>query len=109
MKRKLQIYYGILFAALILAPCLVFLAVRSHIDTTNYENTAQAEFPVIGRTLSNGTPVTIDNFPSLFEDWFNDHLPFRNQLLTLNSFFDYTVLKTSSSDQVIVGKDGWLF
>lgn len=109
MKNKLQNYYVFLFVALILLPCVIFALVRNHVDTTNYENTAEAEFPVIGQTLSDGTKVTIDNFPSLFEDWFNDHLPFKNQMLTLNSWFDYAILHTSSSDEVIVGKDGWLF
>ncbi len=108
MKKLFQYYYLGLLTVVILLPVLVFQIFQSHFDTENYENRTLAEFPTIGEDL-NGIPVTIDNFPDLFEDWFNDHLPFRNFLLSLNGRLDYEILHTSSSESVIVGKEGWLF
>ncbi len=108
MKKAFQYYYLGLFTVVLLLPVLFFGVFRSHFDTNNYENRTLAQFPVLGEYID-GVPVTIQTFPGMFDSWFNDHLPFRNQLLTLNGRLDYEVLGTSSSESVIVGKDGWLF
>lgn len=52
---------------------------------------------------------SIGKFPKAVEDYIDDHLPFRNQLIALNSAIDYYLFHSSSSDRVVVGKDGWLF
>jgi len=113
MKKTVQYFYIALLIALVLSPFAVFKIFERQIDTNNYENRTLADFPVPGHTVNTGTifetEVTIDSFPGLFDSWFNDHLPFRNQLLSLNGMFDYKILKSSASESVIVGKDGWLF
>lgn len=91
-----------MFAVLILAPTAFFAVFRNHFDTANYENRTLAEAPVIGKT-------SIDEFPSTFDDWFNDHLPFRNQMLEIKGLADYNVLHATDNTSVIIGKDGWLF
>ena len=91
-----------MFIILIMVPVLLFSVIGKKLDTTSYENRTLATMP----TLS---PETITTFPSSFESYFNDNLPFKNQLVFLNGLFDYRVMKTSSSDSVIVGKHGWLF
>lgn len=102
MKKSTQIYYIVILTVMILVPVAFFAVFGKYFDTTNYENRDLAKKPVLSLD-------TIDSFPSDYETWFNDHLPFRNQLLTLNGWIDYHYLHTSSSDTVIVGKDGWLF
>lgn len=52
---------------------------------------------------------TISDYPGAVEDYINDHLPFRNQLIQLNSAIDYYIFHSSQSDRVLVGKDNWLF
>lgn len=110
MKRPVKIIYIVLFLALVIVPLPLFLVVRGQVDTTNYEERTLSPFPFTQEAEEYyGGATTLDSFPTQFEDWFNDHLPFRNQLLTFQGLFDYRVLKTSSSQSVIVGKDGWLF
>lgn len=48
-------------------------------------------------------------FPELYDAYYNDHLPFRNCLMNIYANIQYSLFKTSISDDVIVGKDGWLF
>ncbi len=105
----MQILYVILLAVLILLPGAFYCVIRGQVDTTNYEQRTLAVLPWSQEAKDSGQVTTIETFPTQFEDWFNDHLPFRNQLLTLQGLLEYKVLKTSSSDSVIVGKDGWLF
>lgn len=102
MKKAVQRIYIAVITVFVLAPVAVFALVGKYTDTANYENRTLAKAPVPGET-------SVENFPSDFESWFNDHLPFRNQILSLNGWIDYKFLHTSSSDTAIVGKDGWLF
>ena len=78
-------------------------------DTGNYEERSLSPLPYSQEAKDAGLVTTLETFPAQFENWFNDHLPFRNQLLTLHGLTEYKLLKTSSSQSVIVGKDGWLF
>ena len=109
MGKGTKILYLVIFAVLILVPVAAFLLVQDYVDTTNYEQRTLAAFPYSEESASDGEPTTYATAASEFESWFEDHLPFRNQLLTLYGLFEYEVLKTSTSDSVIVGKDGWLF
>lgn len=104
MKKQLQIFYIALMTVSILLPVVFFTLFKSHFDTANYENRTLAEMPALSADRA-----SIEAFPNGFTNWFNDHLPFRNQLLTLNGRIDYSVLHSSSSETVIVGKEGWLF
>ena len=103
MKKTLRNYYIILLVLLVLLPTAFFAVFGRFFDTTNYENRTLAAFP------ATATLEDAENFPGRFESWFNDHLPFRNQFVTLNGILDYEVLGTASSESVILGKDGWLF
>ena len=109
LNKGMQVLYILLMTALVLLPAVFFCVIRDHVDTTNYEQRTLASLPGSQEAKDAGMVTTVETFPSQFEDWFNDHLPFRNQLLTLQGLLEYKVLKTSSSDSVIVGKDGWLF
>ncbi len=63
------------------------------------------------RDLAQMPVLTAENyasFPREFEAYLNDHMPFRDALITTGSVSDYLLFGTSSG-KVIVGEDGWLF
>lgn len=109
MKKPVQVLYAALLGALVAAPFGASYVLRNHLDTTNYEQRTLSPLPFTQEAKDSGLVTTIETFPSQFESWLNDHLPFRNYLLTLQGELEYNVLKTSSSSSVIVGKNGWLF
>lgn len=92
----------ITFFLLICGVHLLWLAVGNHMDAENYENRESAERPVF-------SIHKIEEFPSAYEAYYNDHLPFRNGLIRLNSEIEYYIFQSSSNQNVIKGKDGWLF
>ncbi|MCQ2518990.1 MAG: hypothetical protein MJ107_00520 [Lachnospiraceae bacterium] len=51
----------------------------------------------------------IEGYPSSFENYWNDNIPFRNQMIRLNNSIDYYMFKTASNNKVEIGKNGWLF
>ena len=101
-KKAVQYFYITALTVLILLPVAFFTFFGKYFDTTNYENRELAPKPTLSL-------ATIESYPADFESYFNDVLPFRNQLVFLNGLIDYKIFQTSSSDSVIVGKDGWLF
>lgn len=51
----------------------------------------------------------IETYPAAYEAYYNDHLPFRDVLIKMYNSMMVHVFHTSSSDDVILGKDGWAF
>ena len=41
--------------------------------------------------------------------WFSDHFFGRQELISCNNFLTANILKTSQTDSVVLGKDGWLY
>ncbi len=99
LKKKIFIF---IFVLSLTAPTLLFIAFRDRVDTTNYENRALAERPAL--TLSG-----ITEFPSRFEDWYNDHAPFKNYFVQAKNAMDTRIFGLTSLDSVTLGKDDWLF
>ena len=102
MDKKKSIILIIIFFIVSVLPGGVYFFIGEYVDVKNYEN----------RTLSLKPVFTIKNyetFPMEYESYYNDNIPFRNQLIKLNNSIDYFIFKQSSSDDVVIGKDGWLF
>ena len=102
MTRKKAIVFVVLFFIFIALPNTTFFFVGKYIDTKNYENRSKAQRP----------PLTLDtysDFPKKYEKFFDDNIPFRNQLIRLSSSIDYFLFGQPSDKRVVVGKDGWLF
>ena len=62
--------------------------------------------------MSEQPKLTVDNYGTFaeeYDNYFNDQLPFRNNLIKLNSWIDYFVFDRSANSKVIIGKDNWLF
>ena len=103
MKKRIGSW--ILMIAFVVIICLswgIWFFAQPLADNTNYENRQKAEVPEL--SLS-----TYQSFPTLFTSYLSDRIPFRNELISLNSSIDYYVFHKSTSDYVLPGKDGWLF
>lgn len=68
------------------------------------ENTELAEWPSI---LEDGKRN--ERYLSDVGAYFEDHFAFRQELVTINSFLRGKILKESTTKQVIVGKNDWLY
>lgn len=59
-----------------------------------------------------GVPGTLPKaraFPRAFESWFNDHFGFRGPLVRAHSILKVRGLGMAPSDEVVIGKHGWLY
>ncbi len=55
-------------------------------------------------------PSFLDPFPKDYEAYYNDHFQWRNGLIRLKNYINYYTFKQSSlPNEVLVGKDDWLF
>ncbi len=105
MKNKLLFT---LFLLMLTAPVVTFAFVKDYIDSENYENRVFAERPRL-------SVQTLPSFPQKFDDWFNDHLPYKNQLVMANTIKNdwigvgTTAMEYMTGSMVIRGKDNWLF
>ncbi len=105
MKKK--ILCAVFLAALII-PTISWLFLRPALSSENREKREYAAFPEL--SVSNYTNIAPE-----FEKWFNDRLPYKNQMTALNAEIKkQTKLESNWMDYigglgVIFGKDGWLF
>lgn len=102
MKKSTAFIYNAALIILIICPVILFLLFGKYIHSENNENRALKEMPAL-------SVFDISSYPSEFEAFFEDNLPFKNSLVLVNSYINYKVFKTSNSPNVIVGRDGWLF
>lgn len=91
---------AVLFVVMLLLPAPLWLLLAPVMDRENHENRTLASFPA--------TDTGIEEWPAAFEDWLNDHAPFRNEFMSLNGRLNWAVDTLDSSD-VLLGKDHWLF
>lgn len=104
MKTITQRIYMVILTILILIPVVLYAVIGKYLDssTADKENRVMTEMPTLANTQ-------ISEFPTLFDAYMNDNLPYKNYLVTINSMADYYLFNTSSSEDVIVGDKGWLF
>lgn len=105
MKNKLLF---ILFLLVLTAPAVTFPFAKDYIDSENHENRRFAEAPEL-------SPGKLSAFPAQFDEWFNDYLPYKNQLVMTNTLKNdllgvgTTAMEYMTGSMVIRGKDNWLF
>lgn len=100
-KKTICILWIIIGIILFILPVLSYPFAKGYLDETNYENRYFAEKPIF----------TVENYRVYavrYEEYFNDHLPYRNQLVRGMNLLKYRVFQENVG-QVINGKDGWLF
>ena len=102
-NKTINIIIIVLFVAIIFLPQFLSCIFKDNVlEVSNTENRKLKDKPSL--TLSN-----ITEYPKEFDDYYNDHLPFRNKLRKMWSLINYKFFSTSIDNNVIIGKDKWLF
>lgn len=101
-KKILYTVYTVVFMGICIAPAALMPLKKSN---SSLENRVLAEKPKI---MTESGSLNLDFF-SQFDDYFSEHFAFRQELVTLDSKLHAEIMGTSSDDDVIVGKDGWLY
>lgn len=101
-KNTCKKLYMILFLTVLCMPFPIWFLFGYFFDTENYENRNLETKPIFSID-------TYGEFTAACTAYFEDNLPFKNALVSLNSRIDYFLFHASSSDRVIIGEDGWLF
>ena len=83
-------------------PNIIYRIFYKNFDHTNYENRTFASKPIF--ILTN-----INEYPKKYEEYFNDYLPFRNELVRLKNLNDIFVFNNLVHKDLILGKEKWLF
>ena len=109
MTRGKAAAWLICFALLLAGPGAVYFFARPLLNAENTENRQLAEMPSLSFAGGKELADSLKAFPSLFNSFYNDHVPFRSQLIELNSILNVELLGDSASDSVVLGKDNWLF
>lgn len=91
----------ILFLCFLIMPNIIYRIFYKNFDHTNYENRTLASKPIFMST-------NINEYPKKYEEYFNDYLPFRNELVKLKNLNDIKVFKNIFSRRVLLGKYKWL-
>ena len=92
----------ILFLCFLIMPNIIYRIFYKNFDHTNYENRTLASKPIL--VLTN-----INEYPKKYEEYFNDYLPFRNELVRLKNLNDIFVFNNLVHKDLILGKEKWLF
>ena len=92
----------ILFLCFLIMPNIIYRIFYDSFDHANYENRTLASKPIL--VLTN-----INEYPKKYEEYFNDYLPFRNELVKLKNLNDIFVFKNVFNRIVFLGKEKWLF
>ena len=100
-KNKFAIIL-ILFLCFLIMPNIIYRIFYDSFDHTNNENRTLASKPIL--VLTN-----INEYPKKYEEYFNDYLPFRNELVKLKNLNDIFVFKNVFNRIVFLGKEKWLF
>ena len=104
MKKIACLIYSILFFAVCAVPGVLLLH-QPEEDTSNAEKRKLAELPDFYDENGNFN----QNWSSEFQSYVSDHFGFRKNLVSLDSHLKADLLHVSAEEDVIIGKDGWLF
>ena len=100
--KNMYILISILFLCFLIMPNIIYRIFYKNFDHINYENRTLASKPIL--VLTN-----INEYPKKYEEYFNDYLPFRNELVKLKNLNDIFVFKNVFNRIVFLGKEKWLF
>lgn len=102
MTKYKSVMWITIFLMITASPIFTYFFLGQYVDSKNYENRNMASKPIL-------TAENYELFPKEYEAYYNDNLPFRNQLIRFHNSIDYFLFKQSSSERVAIGKNGWLF
>lgn len=92
------VFVLIIFLCFLIMPNIVYNLFGSNFDKTNYENRLKVKKPVFN--ISH-----LDKYPKEYEKYFNDYIPFRNELVQLKSLIDFNIFK-NFFNKVLILKNG---
>lgn len=92
----------IVFILMITLPQISFWVFQDEITIENTENRTLATKPKFKFS-------TIEEYPSRYNKYYNDHIPYRGILKNIWSNLNYDIFKTTVDDIVVLGKENWLF
>ncbi|MDY4079289.1 MAG: hypothetical protein SOY42_10990 [Clostridium sp.] len=101
MKKKILLIYIILFFVVISIPSVGMLWNKT---TTSKEKKKLASFPSLIKDGSFNQKVFDE-----FDDYLADHFAYKEKLVTANAILRSAIFNESAENQVIKGKDGYLF
>lgn len=99
--KKNDLVIVIIFIVFLFIPNIAYWFIKDKMDNNNYEN----------RNLYTKPEFSFKNiteFPKNYENYYNDNLSFKNEIRKIRANVNYK-FGISSSERVIVGKNGWLF
>lgn len=102
MKKEKCMAWILMFLGIMVFPHIMQFFLGQYVDATNHENRNMTEKPIL-------SVETYFEYPMQYEAYFNDNVPFRNQLIHFNNMMDYYLFHQSSNDEVVIGKEDWLF
>ncbi|WP_203295057.1 alginate O-acetyltransferase AlgX-related protein [Luteirhabdus pelagi] len=98
-QDNIQNFFIGIFASILIVPSVLFLVLKKEGKTKENRILAEAPDFAFNKTYSQE-----------FEAYYNDHFPFRNYVIKLNSLLKSEVFKVSvNPSKVQYGKDGFLF
>ena len=92
----------ILFLSFLIMPNVIYKIFYECFDHNNYENRTLASSPIFVST-------NINEYSKKYEEYFNDYLPFKTELVKLKNLSDIFVFKNVFNRIVFLGKEKWLF
>ena len=102
MNKKKAYFINVIFILMTCCSYIVWPVLKNNLEGENKENRLLAEMPTF-------SSEAFWDYPSKLESYINDHIPFRDKMIEINSFLNYYLLNTSTNDAVIIGKEDWLF
>ena len=103
-KTKINIVFIAVFVATITLP-YVFAHRNTSTRVSDEENRELAVYPVLYDSENGWNTSYIDDF----DDWINDNLRGRTELVKINSTLQYELFHRIVRDNITAGKDNWLF
>lgn len=100
--KNQYVYILIIFLCFLIMPNIIYKVFYDKFDHTNYENRNFTKKPKLDLKK-------LDNYPNLYETYFNDYIPFRNELVRIKNLLDFYLFRNFIYNKVILGKNNWLF
>ncbi len=106
--NKIDIIIIIMFVIILIMPHILYFFIKDKLSQDTSENRNLATKPALEFT-------TLQEFPSKYDEYFNDNLPFRRFIQKQYNNMNYYIFKVKSFNNVMIGKKTengnmqWLF
>ena len=106
MKKlmKINIIFILCFVVMIVAPLLCINRINGKVSPS--ENRILVSFPKIFDEKTGGISKGLS---TNFNVWLKDNIGFRESFIKLNSLINFRIFNQTNNNDVVIGKDNWLF